>query len=113
MSNRVLKKNTEITIEVELAIVKEDDYYVAYCPALELSAYGNSIKKAKESFNKEVNIFIEETHKRGTLEKYLLKKGWTLQFKNYEPPRTNFDTLDSFIKSQAHLVRQDIQIPVC
>ncbi len=71
------------------------------------------LKKTKKTFNKEVNIFIGETNKHGTLEKHLLKNCLTVHFKNYDPPRTNFDMLHSLIKSQAHLVRQDIQISDC
>jgi hypothetical protein len=44
---------------------------------------------AMKVFDKEVHIFLAETHKRGTLEKYLLKNGWILQQipeLNYEPP---------------------------
>ncbi len=44
---------TTITVD----IIKEGDYFVAYCQALELSSYGNTEKKAKERFAKEVKIF--------------------------------------------------------
>jgi hypothetical protein len=30
------------TVNVEVAIVKEEEYYVAYCPALEISSIGNN-----------------------------------------------------------------------
>jgi hypothetical protein len=39
MINRTLKEEMKITIEVDVAIIKEGDYFVAYCPALELSGY--------------------------------------------------------------------------
>ena len=71
-------------------IIKEEDYIVAYCPALELSSYGKTKAEAKAAFAAEIKIFIEETSNRGTLEKYLLKHGWTLQqFPElaYQPPR--------------------------
>jgi len=79
MTNKILKEKMNISIEIEVGFVKEEDYYVAYCHALELSAYGKSIAEARASFEKEVKIFLEETHKRGTLEKYLLQNGWRLQ----------------------------------
>ncbi len=111
MTNRILQEETKIIIKVDVAILKEDNYFVAYCPALELSGYGDTEKKAMASFKKEVNIFVDETHKRGTLEKYLLKNGWNLQPRNYMPPQPSFDTLN-LIKSSASIIRQDIQVPV-
>jgi hypothetical protein len=113
MVNRILKENMKLKIEVEVAIIKEDNYFVAYCPALELSAYGDKEANAKKSFNVEVAIFLDETCQRGTLEKYLIKNGWKLQLKNYEPPRTSAKIMDSLIKSQARVISQQIQIPAC
>jgi predicted RNase H-like HicB family nuclease len=116
MTNQILKENLKFTINIEVVIVKEDDYYIAYSPALELSAYGDSIEKARQSFTEEVGIFIEETRKRGTLEKYLLKNGWRLQLLPkpiYEPPRQNLDQLSGLMKSKGRMIRQDIQFPVC
>ncbi len=111
----MLKEKMNITIEVEVGFVKEENYYIAYCPALELSAYGKNIDEAKLSFKKEVEIFLEETHKRGTLEKYLLKNGWRLQQQPlpvYEPPKPDHDKISGFLKASEGIVRQNIQIPV-
>jgi predicted RNase H-like HicB family nuclease len=78
MKNHIEKYNSEIKMTVEIIVVKEDDFFVAYCPALELSGYGDTIEKAKKSFETEIKVFFEETHQRGTLERYLLKNGWSL-----------------------------------
>lgn len=85
------KKEEQILLDIEVLILKEDDYFVAYCPSLELSAYAKSIEEAKHSFEREVNVFIDETSKRGTLEKYLIKLGWVLTHKNYIPPCISFN----------------------
>ena len=79
MTNQILQGKMSLTIDIEIVIVEEDKYFVAYCPALELSSYGDSKEDALKAFHKEVDIFIKETTKRGTLEKYLLKNGWRLQ----------------------------------
>jgi len=68
-----------VSLSVQVFITKEGESYIAYCPALELSSYGDSIDEAKDCFQDAVNIFIEETAKRGTLEKMLLSFGWTLR----------------------------------
>lgn len=115
MANKIVKSKSSIKLTVEVIIKKEDDYYVAYCPAIELSAYADTIEKAKSSFEKEIEIFLDETHKRGTLEKYLLKNGWRLQQTpelNYEPPRQSLDKISSLMKGIEKIVNQEIIIPV-
>ena len=116
MASRIVKSTTGINLEVEVFIVKESKYYVAYCPSLELSAYGDNADKAMKSFKTELNIFLKETSERGTLEKYLLKNGWKLQQLpelKYEPPRTRTDEMFRLSKSlDSRLVHHKINIPV-
>jgi predicted RNase H-like HicB family nuclease len=79
----------EIKLSVAVFITKENDTYVTYCPALELSSYGDSIEDAKESFEDALRIFVEETQKKGTFEKMLLHLGWALRQRPvviYDPP---------------------------
>ncbi len=52
---------------------------MSYCPALELSSFGKDEDDAKQGFEEALNIFIDELHKRGTLEKVLLNLGWSLR----------------------------------
>ena len=78
-------------ISVDIMIIEEGEYFVAYCPALELTSYGTSQVEAKKSFADAVKIFIEETEKKGTLATVLLSLGWTLRQKpvtTYVPPIT-------------------------
>jgi predicted RNase H-like HicB family nuclease len=113
MTNQITKSKMKTTVNVEVAIVKEEEYYVAYCPALELSAYGDTIKKAGKAFTEVMNIFLKETSKRGTLEKYLLKNGWKLQQQpviNYVPPKRDISL--RFGGAKPNFVHQQIAIPV-
>ena len=90
MTNRIHKIKDSISLQLDVLFIKEDNFIVAYCPALEISAYGKSQSEAKAAFEVEIKIFIDETSKSGNLEKYLLKKGWTLrQIPEiaYQPPR--------------------------
>lgn len=78
-----------IEIGVQVLLKKEGRYYVAYCPALELSSYGTTESSAMKSFEEAMQIFLEETDRKGTLEKVLLGLGWTLKQKpivSYKPP---------------------------
>lgn len=47
----------ELSLEVQL--IKEGDYIVAYCPSLELSSYGDSEEDAKTAFEEVLKIFID------------------------------------------------------
>ena len=114
MTNKIIRSDSKINLTVDLVFVKEDNYFVAYCPALELSAYADTLEKAKIAFDEEIKIFLKETHNRGTLEKYLLKNGWRLQQfpkPNYEPPRQNINKLSTLLKSS--VMHQEVNIPVC
>jgi predicted RNase H-like HicB family nuclease len=76
-------------ISVQVLITQEDDCFVAYCPALELSSYADTETEAKKSFEEALSIFLTETERKGTLEKVLLGLGWTLRQKpsfQYQPP---------------------------
>ena len=87
----IRKTKDSIKVEVEIFVVKEGDFFVAYCPALQVSSYGNTGKDAKKGFDGALNIFINETEKRGSFEKVLLKMGWSLKqvpAPLYIPPRS-------------------------
>jgi hypothetical protein len=115
MTNQIAKNKMSLKINVEVVVVKEGDYFVAYCPALELSAYGDKQENALKSFDKEVKIFLDETHKRGTLERYLLKNGWRLQQTPnavYEPPRPDTASLFEIFKGGKDLVTHNVYLPV-
>ena len=116
MTNKIIKMKESIKLNVDVYVVQEEEYFVAYCPALELSAYADSVEKAKKAFNTEVKIFLEETHKRGTLEKYLLKNGWRLQNMPkfiYEPPRPDSNKFPNLHNPRGNVFKQEVNIPVC
>lgn len=70
---KIVRNKNIADVELDVLMLKEDDYYVAYCPSLDLSAYGKSVKQAQRSFEKNIDIFFKETNRKGTLEKVLLK----------------------------------------
>jgi predicted RNase H-like HicB family nuclease len=78
---------------VEVQLIKDGDYIVSYCPALELSSFGKDEEDAKEGFEEALSIFIDELHKRGTLEKVLLNLGWGLRklpVASFVPPEQKY-----------------------
>lgn len=81
-----------LRISVPVVIIREGRYMVAYCPALDLSSYGDTEDDAKRGFEGAVRLFFEETSKRGTLERELLRLGWSLRLKpqgEYLPPESD------------------------
>lgn len=50
----------KINVSLDVAIIKEADYYIAYAPGLELTAYSKTIKSAKKDFEQVLEIFFEE-----------------------------------------------------
>lgn len=93
-----IETNGKATVEVnvEVTILKEGDYLVAYCPALALSSYGDTEQEAKYAFEGAMETFLEESHKRGTLEKILLDLGWALKkhpSPSYKPPASDRNPL--------------------
>ena len=95
----IRKTKNAILVDVEILLIKEGKYFVAYCPALGVSSYGDSEKEAKTGFEEALNIFIDETERKGSFEKALLKMGWSLKqlpVPSYIPPRKKISTLSKF-----------------
>jgi len=87
-------ETVELSLEVNL--IKEGDFIVAYCPSLELSSYGDSEDDAKIAFEEALKIFIDETQSKGTFFNELLNLGWVLQKKplaSFTPPASDVHSL--------------------
>ena len=78
-----MKRNVSLPV----FIIKEQNYYVAYTPALDFAATGDSIESAKKSFSESINIFFDEIEEKGTLEEVLKEFGWQKIDKSLQPPK--------------------------
>jgi len=107
----------QVTVQVQVKILKEGDYLVAYCPVLELSSYGRTLEETRRAFDGAMRIFIEETAKRGTLERELLSLGWTLRQRpscDYRPPASRPSLAAAKRMKSAEVVREyreNVRIP--
>lgn len=54
----------------------DDDTFIVYAPALDLSGYGKTEKEAKISFNEVFRAFVNYTSNKNTLFKELKRLGW-------------------------------------
>jgi predicted RNase H-like HicB family nuclease len=115
MKNKIVNGKDIILLKLDVVIKKEGEYYVAYCPAIEITGYGKTVEEAQNSFDIELEIFVEETQKNSTLEKYLLKNGWRLQQTpqiSYEPPKQDISRLSSLLKSsESSVTHKEVAIP--
>jgi predicted RNase H-like HicB family nuclease len=116
MTNYIKTKTdgTSNTVEVSLdVLIKDGDYIVSYCPALELSSFGDTEADAKKAFDEAVDIFLQETSKKGTLEKVLLNLGWQLRklpSVSFLPPPADFNP---YKKPVQRRFSEKVAIPVC
>lgn len=69
-----IKIADDVTLPV--IVVKEDDAFVAYTPALDLSTCGDTYEEAYRNFGETVRLFFDECVARGTLEDALASLGW-------------------------------------
>ena len=67
---------TKVGFSVGVYIFKEEDTFISYCPALDLSGYGLTETEAKESFAQTLGMYIEYCLNKNTLVKDLQKHGW-------------------------------------
>ncbi|WP_035560734.1 type II toxin-antitoxin system HicB family antitoxin [Hymenobacter sp. IS2118] len=66
---------TDLQVETQL-VLDDSGQYVAYCPALELSSYGDTEAEARHAFNEALTCFKQDVVQRGTLNQLLLALGW-------------------------------------
>jgi predicted RNase H-like HicB family nuclease len=109
-----MARSKAVSVGVDVLFLKEGRYVVAYAPALELSSYGRTEQAAKRAFEEALGIFLEETERKGTLERVLLRLGWTLSRSRYDPPRWTAGELLNLCRSRPMLdvVTEDVRMPL-
>lgn len=63
-------------LDIKAEIFQEDELYVALCPSLNVSSYGDTLEAARQSLAEAVEGFLEECHAMGTLEEVLEESGF-------------------------------------
>lgn len=74
-----------ISVKLPVSIFRENGTYIAWCPLLDISTCGPTLKEAQKNFAEMVQVFIEETDKRGTLDDILKEAGFTKSTRNHTP----------------------------
>ena len=88
MKNLIKTDSFDNVIELQLNVLvfQQGDYYVAYCPSLNLSSYGDTISDAKSGFDEVMEAYLEECRENGSLHDDLVKNGWKLNIQNHKKP---------------------------
>ena len=86
MSSIVINKNN-ISVSVSVVVFKDGDYYIAYCPSLDLAGYDETVDSAKDDFMQMLSEYFEWQIEHNTLEKDLTKHGWKIGVKSRKEPK--------------------------
>ena len=91
MGNKVFGTWTDgtkmIDVNLQIIIFTEDDTHIIFCPALNLTGYGETEAEAMESFKTVLNEYFTYTNNKKTLVKDLRMMGWEIK-KNLKKPAT-------------------------
>lgn len=89
-------KNLTLQANLPVTILREDEQFVAYTPALDLSTSGATLEQSQSRLAEAVAVFFEECHNRGTLEAVLADLGWSKHHNQLTPPVVVGQNLQTF-----------------
>jgi len=67
----------DIHLVYRAEVFKEDEQFVAICPELNVSSFGDSIEEAKKSLRDAIDLFLQECESMGTIGEVLRESGFT------------------------------------
>jgi uncharacterized protein YajQ (UPF0234 family) len=68
-----------LTTGLSLYTFKEDNMTIVYCPALDMSACGNTVEEAKKDFSERFRLYLSYCMNKNTLIEDLQKHGWSVK----------------------------------
>jgi hypothetical protein len=80
-------KKEQVDLQLPLISFINDNVFMVYCPALDLTGYGNDEIEARSGFEIVLDEYLNYTTNKGTLWNDLKKLGWTIE-KNKKKPAT-------------------------
>lgn len=69
----------KINCQISLISFQEEGAFIVYCPALDLSGYGNTEAEANNSFEVVLSEYFRYTANKKTIAEDLEKHGWLLK----------------------------------
>lgn len=113
MTNYIKTDNKTVDVSLDVLLIKDGKYIVSFCPALNLSSFGDTEDDARVAFEQAFGIFIDELQKKGTLEKVLLDLGWQLKKfpqASFLPPDVDYNPYNKPVQRR---FSEKVTIPVC
>ena len=77
----------QVKLKLQVNIFYQDDAFVAYTPALDMSTYGSSKKEAQANFEEMVETFLSSFDDAREFAQVLESLGWTKQKSKWQPPQ--------------------------
>lgn len=99
IENKIINKNGTINVFLDVYVFIDEDCYVAYSPALDLSGYGESEEEAKDSFSIVMDEYLQYAVSNKTLVKDLRAHGWRVR--SVKQRKMAAPSFDSLIKSNS------------
>jgi len=96
-SGRLDYKDKSVNVSLGMYLFKEGESYIVYCPALDLSAYGDSEEHAKKSFADIFAITIKYMLNKNTVKDDLIKHGW--QIKSLKQKKIKAPSFETMLKN--------------
>lgn len=92
--NKIVDRDGHVSVTLDVYVFKDEDTFIAYSPALDISGYGDSEDAAKTSFSIVMNEYIAYCLTKRTLVKDLRAHGWKVKsLKQRKMSAPSFDTL--------------------
>lgn len=106
-------KNT-IKIQIQIAVFKKREHWIAYCPALKTFGYSTiGQNEALEDFDIAINTFIDVHTSLNTLNETLLNLGWQRKDHTFDTPKFNLKTINELRGIESVEQNKKITIPYC
>jgi len=114
--------NRSIKVSLSMIVFQEGDTFITYCPALDLSGYGNTEKESYESFHVVIGEYFLYTTRKKTLADDLRQHGWIVKNNKTKPIRppelsklleTNKDFNRIFNNFPFKKIDQLVSVPSC
>lgn len=83
-------------IAIPVSIFKEEDVFVAYSAALDVSTCAGTLSEVKQQFADLVGIFFEELERKGTTNEVLESMGWEKVKRSWSAPVEIEHSIESF-----------------
>lgn len=86
LASKVIDEKKMYEFNLTFFVFKENDYYIAYCPMLDLSTSGDTKQEAVQNFPEAFEAFIECCVEKNILKECLTSLGWRVSTKRILPP---------------------------